>query len=398
MLPGGLLSEYISTRMSVMDYEVELMRLISEYNKKKNTYLLIYAVDLEKSGIVQSNDLSLNMSDYHIVHEMLRNSDKSSLDFYIESPGGSGEAAEEIVEFLHSKFDSVDFVIAGEAKSAGTLMVMSADEIYMTESGSLGPIDAQVKIGRSVVSAFDYVQWIEQKRIEATETKQLNPVDATMIAQITPGEFEGVYHAQQFAVDRLKEWLPKYKFKHWKTTETRKIDVSEEMKQARAKEIAEKMIDHSKWRSHGRSLKINELEELGLRIKKIDTDSALCEIVYRIKTVIKLLFGTSTHFKMYVTEHEKMFKDAFNPRSRNDMQIPTQAPIIEVNLSCPKCGKQFPLYAKFGPIPQKLELQIQKKSTKFPKINKISCECGFQIDLIGVRNQLEKQIGKKIIE
>jgi ATP-dependent protease ClpP protease subunit len=39
----------------------------------------------------------------------------------IETPGGSGEAAEEIVEFLYSKYNTVDFIISGEAKSAGTL-------------------------------------------------------------------------------------------------------------------------------------------------------------------------------------------------------------------------------------------------------------------------------------
>lgn len=395
----SLLNEYISKRMSAMDFESELMRLINEYNKYKNTFLLIYAVDLEKAGNVQSSDLSLNMADYHIVHEMLRQSTANSIDFYIETPGGSGEAAEEIVEFLHSRFETVNFVVASEAKSAGTLMVMSADEIFMTESGSLGPIDAQVKIGRSIVSAYDYVQWIDQKRKEASETKQLNPVDATMIAQITLGEFEGVYHAQQFAVDRLREWLPKYKFKHWKTTETRKLEVTDVMKCERAEEIAKNLIDHSKWRSHGRSLKIRDLENIGLRIKNVESDDKLREIVYRIKTVIRLLFGSSTHFKVFVTENEKLFRDAFSPaRPRNDMMIPTQAPIVEVAFQCQKCGKQHPLYAKFGPIPSQLEQQIKKKSTKFPQNNKLVCECGFQIDLVGVRNQLEKQIGKKIVE
>jgi ClpP class serine protease len=69
------------------------------------------------------------------------------IDFYTETPGGSGEAAEEIAKFLRKKFEGVNFVIAGEAKSAGTILVLSGDNIYMTDTGSLGPIDAQVKIG-----------------------------------------------------------------------------------------------------------------------------------------------------------------------------------------------------------------------------------------------------------
>ena len=234
----SLLNEYINKRMSAADLENELVRLIKAYNQSKETYLVIYATDMEK--IQHGQSLSLIMGDYHILHEMLRNVDGEKLDFYIETPGGSGEAAEEIVEFLHSKFETIDFVIAGEAKSAGTLMAMSADEIYMTDSGSLGPIDAQVRIGRSIVSAFEYVEWMKSKREEATKTGGLNPVDATMIAQITPGEYENVYHAQQFAVDKLEDWLPKYKFKHWAETETKKLPVTAQMKRKCAEKIAKK--------------------------------------------------------------------------------------------------------------------------------------------------------------
>jgi len=395
-MSGSLLNEYIEKRMSAMDLENELMRLIKEYNKIKKSFLVIIAADMEKATSQHISDISLSMSDYQILHEMLRKCHSKSIDIYIETPGGSGEATEEIVEFLHTSFDTVDFVIAGEAKSAGTLMALSADEIYMTDSGSLGPIDAQVRIGRSVVSAFDYVQWMETKRKEAEKTKQLNPVDATMIAQITPGEFEGVFHAQQLAVDKLREWLPKYKFKHWEKTQTRKIPVTDEMKKARAEEIANNLIDHSKWRSHGRSLKRKDLEELGLRINNLEEDPPICEIVYRIKTVIKLLFGSSTHFKMYITAEEKIFRDALTQGGKGAGQL--QVPIAEFEVKCPKCGKRHLLYAKFGSIPSGMEKKIKEKAMKFPASNKLDCECGFQFDLTGLRNQIEKQTGQKIID
>ncbi len=394
-MSGSLLNEYISKKMSALDLETELVRLVQLYNDHKGSYLMIYAVAMDKGNIT---DISLVMDDYHIIHEMLRQIESTKIDLYLETPGGSGVAAEEIVEFLHSKFETVDFVIAGEAKSAGTLMTMSADEIYMTESGSLGPIDAQVRIGRSTVSAFDYVQWMEEKRKEALKTKQLNPVDATMIAQITPGEFENVFNAQQFAVDRLVEWLPKYKFKHWKETETRKIPVTSELKQECASNIAKKMIDHSEWRSHGRSLKIKALENIGLRVKRLEDNNELCEIVYRIKTVIRLLFGSSTHYKMFVTKDEKLFRDAVASKNEIPGQIPIQLPIAEISVQCPRCGKQHPLYAVFGPIPKDLHNKFNKKATKFPNSNKLNCSCGFQIDLIGLRNQFEKQTGKKILD
>jgi hypothetical protein len=393
----SLFSQYINTRMSALDLQNELKRLIGLYNKAKGTYLLVYAVDFEKAYRIQGLNISLTMNDYQIIHELFRQVKQSKLDLYLETPGGSGEAAEEIVNFLHDKFDTVDFLIAGEAKSAGTLMTMSADEIYMTDSGSLGPIDAQVRVGRSVVSAFDYVKWIDDKREEVEKGSPLNAVDAAMLAQISPGEYMGVFHAQEFAKDKLKEWLPKYKFKHWVETETRKMKVDESYKAKRAEEIAEKMINHATWRSHGKSLKISDLEEIGLRINRVDNNEVLCDIVYRIKTVVKLLFGSSTSYKIFFTENEYIIQNAIsqNPFTGNQQNI--KAPVIEVTINCPKCGRQYPLYAKLGDIPLELERQIASKSKKFPEDNRIECGCGFTIDLTGIRNQLENQFGRKII-
>jgi ClpP class serine protease len=173
----------------------------------------------------------------------------------VETPGGSGEAAEEIAKFLRKKFEEVNFLIAGEAKSAGTILVLSGDNIYMTDTGSLGPIDAQVKIGRSIVSAHDYKAWIDERKKEAAEKGDLNPFNAIMVAQISPGELYGVINSLEFAKDLVKEWLEKHKFKNWTETETSKKPVTPEMRKARACEVAEMFCDHTTWRTHGRSLK-----------------------------------------------------------------------------------------------------------------------------------------------
>jgi len=69
-------------------------------------------------------------------------------------------------------------------------MVLGGDEIYMTDTDSLGPIDAQLQIGRTRISAYDYMEWINQKKDEANINQKLNPLDATMVAQISPGELQ----------------------------------------------------------------------------------------------------------------------------------------------------------------------------------------------------------------
>lgn len=389
---SSLVNEYINRRMSAMDLQDELQRLILQYNQLRKTYLFIYAVDFDKAAL-RGVDISLNMTDFQFIHEILRKVDKTKLDFYLETPGGSGSAAEEIVTFLHRKFESVDFLIAGEAKSAGTIMAMSADDIYMTDSGSLGPIDAQIRIGRSTVSAYDYINWIDEKRIQVKGGQPLNAVDATMIAQITPGELEGAVNALNFAIDKLKEWLPKYKFKHWDCTETKKLPVDEKMKTDRANDIATKMANHKLWRDHGKSLKIEDLENLGLKINRVEDDKQLEDIVYRIKIVILLLFAGSNHYKIFQTADESLYRDvAVTPPQ------PVQAPVIQAKVQCIKCGLQIPFYAKTGKIPPALENQLRKKGIPFPTDNKIICNCGCVIDVSGIRNQLEQQLGARIID
>jgi len=156
----SLMNEYINRRLSGPQLESELLNLISKYNKLRDTYLFVYAAVIGKPIPA----IPLEQADYYVVRDLLASKkDLQKVDMYIETPGGSGETAEEIVRFLRNNYDTVSFVVSGEAKSAGTIIVLSGDEILMTETGSLGPIDAQMKIGRSVTSAYDYIEWVEKK-------------------------------------------------------------------------------------------------------------------------------------------------------------------------------------------------------------------------------------------
>lgn len=392
----SLMGEYIEKRWSAKDLENELFGLIKKYNAIRKTNLIIYAGAIGKPV----PDIALCMDDYYILSDMLREVTSNKLDFYIETPGGSGETAEEIVRCLRSRFDDVTFVVSGQAKSAGTLLVLSGNEIIMTESGSLGPIDAQVQIGRSRVSAYDYVEWVKEKQIEAQKNKKLNPFDATMVAQISPGELSGVEHSLKYAEDLAVDWLTNYKFKNWDFTETRKIPVTEKKKRNTAKKIALALTNHGKWRTHGRSIKIGDLEEIGLKIIRADDVPGLADIIYRIQTIIRLLFSTTSIYKIFATEKEKIVKQAvpIEKVQRLPGQISDHEPrIVNIEIKCPKCGEKHKVYAKLKDDKRIDEEQMKKGGKPFPAENKIICECGFEIDLAGIRNEIETKTGKKIV-
>lgn len=391
----GLMSEYIKKRLGASELEEELISLIKEYNehnKEKNTYLFVYASAIGKPV----PDIALSMDDYYTIYDMLKEVEIENLDFYIETPGGSGEAAEVIADFVHEQFNKISYLISGEAKSAGTILVLSGDDIYMTKSGSLGPIDAQVKIGRTVISAYDYMEWVKDKKAKADADGTLSPFDATMIAQISPGELEGVNNALKFAEEMVKEWLAKYKFKDWTETETNHNEVTDEMRKEIAEQIALELTNHDKWKSHGRSLNIKNLEDIGLRINLIDDDPKLSDIVYRIQTVLRLLFSTSSAYKIFATADDKLLKNAVKTSSSQEIPF-NKADIVELDISCNKCNEKYHFYVKFVDNP-KIDEDFKKKGIlPLPKDNKLKCSCGFEIDLSGIRNDIETRSGRKIL-
>ena len=123
----------------------------------------------------------------------------------------------------------------------------------------------------------------------------------------------------------------------------------------------------------------------------------LKNLVYRIQMVCKLIFDSSTNYKIFATEDYKIFKSA--------AQIPAgilppkeKAEVAEFEVVCPKCGQQHTIYIKFSDN-EKIDVDFQKKGSKpYPTDNKLKCDnCGFSIDLGGVKNQLEMQTGKKAV-
>jgi len=396
---ASILNEYLSKRWGVPELKNELKRLIDEYNKSTGRNLFIYAADFNKGR--RGIDVSLMQDDFYTIADILRESDKKQIDVYIETPGGSGESAEEIARFLRNKFDVVNFVIAGEAKSAGTILALSGDNLYMCETGSLGPIDAQIKIGRSVVSAHDYKAWVDEKRNEAVKSGRLNPFDAIMIGQISPGEISGVINSLEFAKDLVKNWLEIYKFKNWDITETRHAPVTPKMKKQRAEEVANILCNHTNWRTHGRSLKIDDLKE-DLQIEDIDANPQLADIVYRIKTVIRLIFDTSTDYKLYFWEDFQMTRTVtiVNANPPISMPISNKDNAIDhavLNVTCLKCGKKHEIPGYFDIDSNKI------KQLKLPINNKVQdndvliCNgCNSTIDLKPLKNQIETQSKRKI--
>lgn len=201
-----------------------------------------------------------------------------ALTMFVNSPGGSAEAVEKLVEILRFHYDSVDFVVPDYALSAATILCMSGDRIWMDYSSSLGPIDPQVFNGKEWVPALGYLDKVEEllgkaKRNELTgpEFVMLQSLDLAMLSR-----FE---QSRELTTTLLKKWLVEYKFKNWKThaTDTAKLGqpVTPEEKELRAEKIARDLGDNRRWHSHGRFIGPNTVRSLRLQVDDYSADDEM---------------------------------------------------------------------------------------------------------------------------
>lgn len=391
------MNEYIKKNFTAPQLENELLQLISQYNKKQNTFLLIFYTTIEKP--LPAKLVMLSQDDFYTINDLICKKDKlKSLDIFIESPGGRGETAKDLADLFHNCSEKVNFIICGEAKSAATILALSGHEISMTRTGSIGPIDAQVTITNRTVSAFNYKQWIENVKEEAIKNGYIDLVDNAIITQIIPGELLQVLDASDFAKQLVVEWLPKYKFKDWKETKTRKIQVTEEYKIERAKEIADQLESKEKWKLHQMSIKAADIKDL-LQINDLDANPDLSEILYRIHTVCRMLCFLTNTYKIYATEEYKIFKQS-GVEAKPQVPLPFQQEnikSIKIDTNCPKCGTKYIFYGKFINDPLIDEKMKAENAIEFPKDNKFLCTCGFVLNLIKARSDIEKATGKKIL-
>lgn len=204
--------------------------------------------------------------------------DEKKLVVLLTTEGGYVEVVQRIVETIRNFYDTVYFIIPDYAFSAGTVMVMSGDNIYMDYYSRLGPIDPQIqKEGRSL-PALGYVKRYEDLLDKARRGEACQAEIQLIITGFDQAVLYQFEQARELSKALLVEWLPRYKFKNWDKTETNKVTVTEDMKQQRANEIAVELSDSDKWHTHGRGISKDILQNnLKLNIVDFGLDNVLSE-------------------------------------------------------------------------------------------------------------------------
>ena len=210
-----------------------------------------------------------------------RRGSKNRLTLLLTTNGGFIGVVQRIVTTIrhHNHYTHLDVVVPNYAFSAGTVLALSADAIYMDYYSQLGPIDPQIPMPNGQwVSALGYLAQWNRLMEKANGQGGLNLAELhLMINGFDQGALYSYEQSAQLSVTLLRKWLASYKFKDWIKTETHGKEVTQRMREDRAKEIALALNDTSRWHVHGHGISMAILEdELNLRIDNLDKMPAIC--------------------------------------------------------------------------------------------------------------------------
>lgn len=369
-------------KMSFDELSSERKRQLARISDIRERDIVVFASDLGKDC-----PNSIEFSDIVPFTDQLSQAKGNKIDIILETPGGLAEVVEDLVRQIRLKFEMVGIIVPGTAKSAGTIFAMAADEILMSSTSSLGPIDAQIISNGKRYSADAFLEGLKKIQEETTASRKLDITYIPILQNISPGEIQHCENAQNFSKTLVTNWLKEYKFKFWETHNSTGDAVTAEEKVNRANEIASLLCNHSHWLTHGRSIKLPDLEEMKLKITDYSTNSELNDAISRYYTLLRMSFETNI-YKIYETPISQIYRSINNTGSKQNLQQ-VKSPVL-LDFQCPKCHNI-----------QKLQINLIKSShpiqntVLFPSDNKYKCpKCGIECDLAGLRLKLEAELGK----
>jgi Serine dehydrogenase proteinase len=179
---------------------------------------------------------------------------KKKLTVFIETDGGVLELVERIVAVFREHYKSIEYVVPNYALSAGTVLALSGDKLYMNYYSVLGPIDPQVRSDDSFLPGMGYLAKFESlvRAINASDPRKVRAEMAFLLNKFDPAKLFFIEQAVEHSKSLLVEWLPKHLLRSVKDTNLER----------RAADIARRLGDPEKWHSHGRGISIQELRRM----------------------------------------------------------------------------------------------------------------------------------------
>lgn len=243
-----------------------------------------------RSGI----NVSVEGADVHGLMECCYQVKERELDLILHSPGGSPEAAEQMLEYLRTQFDHIRAIVPLQAKSAATMIALGCDEILMGQHSELGPIDPQILVfvpeGQRYAPAHAILRDFERAKNECRVDVGSLPAWTPILRSYAGGLIEFCHQQIQLSMEVVENWLDRYMLRH------PDMKIPDDQRKAKAKKIAEWFASedaYDRFRTHGRPLRYPELKAEGLRVNLLEAEGnqELQDAVLSVFHASEITFG-----------------------------------------------------------------------------------------------------------
>jgi hypothetical protein len=196
------------------------------------------------------------------------------LDLVLHSPGGSLEAADQIVQYLRSKYEHIRAIIPQNAMSAATMIACACDTIVMGKHSAIGPIDPQITFptgnGHFTSPAQPILDEFDRAKQEVLAEPKTAPLWISKLQAYPHGFLTICQNTIQLSKNKVAEWLNTWMFK----------DLPQDQRKGR--EIVDWLGSASEHMTHGRPIGISKAKEIGLAIEQLEADQHLQEKVLSV--------------------------------------------------------------------------------------------------------------------
>lgn len=253
---------------------------------------IIYAsaFSSHKGPEIPGQALAVTLEDMQGFMSAVHGLKNDKLDLILHSPGGSMEAADQIVQYLRGKYKHIRAIIPQNAMSAATMIACACDEIVMGKHSALGPIDPQVTFptptGSFTAPAQAILDEFEQAKNEVAANPATAPLWVTKIQGYPHGFLSICATTLELSQQKVADWLNANMFKRLQTDKRPGAT------------IAAWLANTKEHKTHGRPVTISMAKDIGLKVTALEKDQDLQELVLSTFHATMVTFSVSNCVKI----------------------------------------------------------------------------------------------------
>ncbi|MDE2762887.1 MAG: serine dehydrogenase [Gemmatimonadota bacterium] len=191
------------------------------------------------------------------------------LHVLLGTPGGDGETALRLIRQAQSRCRELTVIVPDQAKSAGTLLVLGADTIYMGPTSDLGPVDPQFQLPNgSLAPAQAIIDAVDRAERSIQRDPTTYPLHAALLSDITALMVQQARDALARTDDLVREALS--------AVASRTPDQVEELTEKLKKHLIGEPKDHRA------IISASDAGRFGLPVERADPKSPRWRAVWRL--------------------------------------------------------------------------------------------------------------------